>query len=106
MILVDMEMPKRGCRDCPINYMGDYCNATHKCVTKAFIEDTFPTGCPIKAEILDDADLVIQKKGHWIKFTDGIYQCSNCYKYNGNTDPYCHICGAKMNDKVNMRYTD
>ena len=73
------------------------CKRDHRCRTVCEIAD---------APTLDPEDL--RPKGRWIKAStyrdeDGYicyeYACSLCNELEDDTRPYCHNCGAKMEEK-------
>lgn len=102
MIQIDMQMPER-CGDCfamRTDEIGleSWCSIeeTKRDVYREEIKTKRPDWCPLKEQ-----EAVEQKTGRWIyKKYDDMFMCSSCRKYSIRNDyPYCHWCGAKMEQK-------
>lgn len=69
------------------------------------IKDSAVFFCDNQRVLTDVLELLKEhgaKTGHWIyKKYDDMFMCSCCEKYSIRNDyPYCHWCGAKMEQKV------
>lgn len=45
------------------------------------------------------ADVVERKKGKWIQFVPGLYECSECGRFSPTQENFCPNCGANMREE-------